>query len=449
MRPAPLLPTRLAALLLGALPLAAPAPAARADDTAAPAVADSRAAITAGNAFNPQVSLILTGQYRHDNADGAGAEVLEEAAGILHGVHFDEHGHGSGNGFALGESELVLSATVDPYFDARFIAAFDGHEAEVEEAWLQTRLLPHGLKLTAGKFLSGIGYQNAQHPHAWDFDDQALPYTALLGEHGLNDAGVQLTWLAPAPFYLLLGAEALQGNEQERFGALLEEEDALTVLTPAAGAIPDHKSGPRLVTAFAKAAPDLGDDHALQLGLSLARASQYQQLVDEDDSLAGDEFLLDGEQTLYGADVVYKFDGSGEKGAGDVKVVAEYLRLETDLDVAADGGAAPLATGARVQGVQDGWYVAATWGVAPRWTLGLRLDATGATNRLTTAGATTGLADTTRATVAVSWRPSEFSRLRLQGSRADVGNEDGSRTDLDTVLLTYTLSLGAHGAHAF
>lgn len=425
------------------------------DDAPAPGsaavVADSRAAVTAGSAFNPQVSLILTGHYRHDNAGGAGAEALEEAAGILHGVHFDGHGHGqgSGNGFALGESELVLSATVDPYFDARFIAAFDGHEAEVEEAWLQTRMLPQGLRLTAGKFLSGIGYQNAQHPHAWDFDDQALPYTALLGDHGLNDAGVQLTWLAPAPFYLLLGAEALQGNEQERFGALVAEEDGLTVLTPAAGGFPAPTSGPRLLTAFAKAAPDLGDDHALQLGVSVARARQAQQLVDEDDSVAGDEFLLDGTQTLYGADLVYKFDGRGGQGAGDVKVAAEYLRLETDLEVAADAGAAPLATGARVQGVQDGWYLAATWGVAPRWSLGLRLDASGGTNRLRAAGATTGLADTTRATLALAWKPSEFSRLRLQGSRADVGAEDGSRRDLDTVLLTYTLSLGAHGAHAF
>lgn len=447
MRPLPL-PTRLAALLLGALPLAA-----LADNglphTAAPA--DSRGAVTSGTAFNPQVSLILTGHYRHDNEGGAGPAQLEEAAGILHGVHFDEHGHATGNGFALGESELVLSATVDPYFDARFIAAFNGHgETELEEAWLQTRMLPHGLKLTAGKFLSGIGYQNAQHPHAWDFDDQALPYTALLGEHGLNDAGVQLTWLAPTPFYLLLGAEALQGNDQERFGTLIEEEDAETVLTPAAGGFPEHKDGPRLVTAFAKVAPELGDDHALQFGVSFARAGQYQQLVDEDDTVTGDEFFLDGRQTLYGADLVYKFDGQGEKGAGDVKVAAEYLRLETDLDVVADGGAAPpLVSGDRLRGEQDGWYVAATWGVAPRWSLGLRLDASGGTNTVTAAGATTGLEDSTRTTVALAWKPSEFSRLRLQGSRADIGNEDGSRTELDQVMLTYTLSLGAHGAHAF
>lgn len=448
MRPS-LLPTRLAALILGALPLTAVA-----DDgawhPAPPAAADNRGAVTSGSAFNPQVSLILTGHYRHDSEGGDGPGRLEEAAGILHGVHFGEHDHGGGNGFALGESELILAATVDPYFDARFIAAFTGHETEIEEAWLQTRMLPHGLRLTAGKFFSGIGYQNAQHPHAWDFDDQALPYTALLGEHGLNDAGVQLTWLAPAPFYLLLGAEALQGNDQERFGTLIEAEDAEILLAPAAGDFTEHQDGPRLVTVFAKLAPDLGDDHALQLGASVAHASQYQQLQDEDGTaLNGDELFLDGEQTLYGLEAVYKFDSAGEKGAGDIKVAAEYLRLETDLDVTADGGTALLASGDHVRGKQDGWYVSANWGIAPRWTLGLRLDGSGATNAVTVAGASTELADTTRSTLAIAWKPSEFSRLRLQGSRADIGNEDGSRRELDQVMLTYTLSLGAHGAHAF
>lgn len=446
-------PALLPALLLGALPLAALAdttPALSGDGRLAPAAADRRGAVTAGSAFNPQVSLILSGHYRRDDAGGDGPDALAEAAGILHGVHFDAHGHGSGNGFALGESELVLAATVDPYFDARFIAAFSAHEVEVEEAWLQTRLLPHGFKLTAGKFFSGIGYQNAQHPHAWDFDDQHLSHLALLGEHGLNDSGLQLTWLAPTPFYLLLGVEALQGNEQARFGTLIEAEDAQGVLTPASGDFVAHTAGPRLLTAFAKVAPDLGDDHALQLGVSFARASQFQQLQDEDAIAAsGDEVFLDGRQTLYGIDVVYKFDGRGAQGAGDLKLAAEYLRLETDLEVSADGGAAALLTGARVRGEQDGWYVAATWGLAPRWSLGLRLDGSGATNALRAGGASTELADTTRSTLALAWKPSEFSRLRLQAARADIGQEDGSRREVQQVLLSYTLALGAHGAHAF
>lgn len=439
MRPA-LPPRPLAALLLCVAPLSAT----HAQDTTA--------AVTSGTAFNPQISLILSGQYGLDNQGGEGAEIMEEAAGILHGTHFGEHGGHSGNGFRIGESELVLSATVDPYFDARFVGAFTGEgETEVEEAWLQTRMLPAGLKVKAGKFLSDIGYHNVQHPHAWDFDDQNLAYGALLGEHGLADAGVQLTWLAPAPFYLLLGAEALQGNHQERFGTVIDAEDAESVMTPAAGEFPEADNGPRLITAFIKAAPDLGDDHALQLGLSFARASQYQQLLDEDETaMSTDEYFLDGSQTLYGTDLVYKFDGKGEKGAGDFKLAAEYLLLEKDMTVTAIGSDPLLpAVGTAVSGEQDGYYVAASYGIAPRWTLGLRHDATGATNELSGAGATTAYGESSRWTVAVGFKPSEFSRVRLQAAKGKITDEAGDETELDQVLLTYTVSLGAHGAHPF
>lgn len=411
---------------------------------------DTSQALTAGSAFNPQISLILTGEYSHDNQHGGGAELIEEAAGILHGAHFHDQAHGRENGFNLGESELVLTATVDPYFDARFTAAFTQHEVEIEEAWLQTRRLPVGLKVKAGRFLSEIGYQNSQHPHTWDFSDQNLAYQTLLGEHGLIDTGLQLTWLAPTPFYLLLGMEALQGREQERFGALSEEEDAETVLNPAAGTLAEHESGPRLFTVFTKFGPDLGDAHALQFGLSYARADQFQQLIDEDESaLSGDEFGLDGDQQLYGADLVYKFDAAGARGQGDLKFAAEYLRLTKAMTVTAADTTAPVAAGDRVTGTQDGYYLQATYGIAPRWQLGVRYERSGDRNALNEAGSQLGFAASSRSTVALSFYPSEFSRLRLQAARGDIYDENGVGAGLEQILLSYTLSLGAHGAHRF
>ncbi len=83
---------------------------------------------------------------------------------------------------------------------------------ELEEVYGQTRRLLPGMTLRFGKFLSGFGYANRQHPHQWDFVDQALPY-ALLTAGGLNDTGVRLTWLPKLPFYAQLGVEALQGSE--------------------------------------------------------------------------------------------------------------------------------------------------------------------------------------------------------------------------------------------
>ena len=68
-----------------------------------------------------------------------------------------------------------------------------------------------------------FGYLNKKHEHQWEFADQNLPYLNLLGDHGLQDTGIQITWLPEWPVYTLLGAEILQGD-QERVGALVEDE---------------------------------------------------------------------------------------------------------------------------------------------------------------------------------------------------------------------------------
>lgn len=417
------------------------------------ALLTAQAALAAetGSSFNPQISLILDGSLYHDNQDGAGAERLAEMAGIGHGVHVGGHDHGGlENGFNLGESELVMSAVVDPYFDGKLTLTVSGDGAtELEEAWLQTRLLPAGLKLKMGKFLSGIGYGNSQHPHTWDFADPNLATQGILGDHGLMDSGVQLSWLPPTPFYLQIGAEALQGNDQERFGALIENADAAG-FTTLADPMPEHRGGPRLTTAFIKAAPDLGDAHALQLGLSYAKARQFQQLMDEDDTpQSTDEFALDGDQTLSAADLVYKFDSAGEFGSGDLKVAAEYLRLKKSMTVSAADATAPVVTGDRVSGTQDGYYLQATYGIAPRWQLGFRHDVNGSSNELVEAGTRIGFEASSRRSAALTFFPSEFSRLRLQVAQGDIYDEAGVKTALRQVFLQYTHSLGPHGAHAF
>jgi hypothetical protein len=307
------------------------------------AYAENNTMLSAASQFNPSISLILDGNYYHDNKKGAAGEYLEEIAGISHTVH-DAHahgGHGLEQGFNLGESELVISAVIDPYFDGKLTLAIDGEgTTELEEAWLQTRMLPAGFKVKMGKFLSDIGYLNNQHPHTWDFADQNLAYSSLLGEHGLMDTGVQLTWLAPTPFYALFGVEALQGSNQERFGALVDEELAHETIDEAnmLGSFSEHRAGPRINTVFAKFAPDLGTNHALQWGLSYAQAKQYQQLLDEDETAhSGDELALNGKQTLIGTDIVYKWDSAGQYGQGDFKVIAEYLKLKKDMSVVASG----------------------------------------------------------------------------------------------------------------
>jgi hypothetical protein len=158
-------------------------------------------ALDSGTAFNPQISVILDGNYYHDTIEGEGGSLVGRAfqpsggAAHSHG-HGDDHddgGHSHGapdNGFNFRTAEIAFSGTVDPYFDATLYLAVDGDgNVELEEGYFQTRGLPAGVRVKGGKFLSDFGYINKQHPHQWDFVDQNLPYLNLLGDHGLQDTG--------------------------------------------------------------------------------------------------------------------------------------------------------------------------------------------------------------------------------------------------------------------
>ena len=127
---------------------------------------------------------LLDGNYYEDGIDGKGATLVGEALQPSGGS-----GHAQGateNRFNFREAKIAFSATVDPYFDAHTYLAVDKDgNLDLEEAYLQTRSLPYGLRLKGGKFLSGFDYINRQHPHQWDFIDQNLAYLNLLGDHGL------------------------------------------------------------------------------------------------------------------------------------------------------------------------------------------------------------------------------------------------------------------------
>lgn len=456
--------------------IAAEAPAAA---SVPPTPTASSEAVTSSNLFNPQISVILDGVYYHDSMDGQGASLLGEAAGIHHvHAHDEEEGHAHGaldQGFNLRETEIAVSATVDPYFDAAaFLAISDDGDVELEEAFMSTRALPAGLQLKGGKFLSGIGYQNAKHPHQWDFVDQNLPYRNLLGDHGLADKGIQLTWQPETPWYTLVGIEVLQGD-QERFGATVgggddhahehdeeeheeeehhdedehdeDEEDHDHEHGESEHAeLDDVDDGPRLFTAFLKVAPEIGYNHDLQLGAFTAFARQHQEVHESGTEL---EHALEGDAWMWGVDTVYRYDSAGNYGAGDLKLQGEYLRQVKDLDLAYHLGNPDLA-GDQRKFTEDGFYLQGVYGVAPRWQLGLRYDTVGGTNKLESAGDTLREWDQSdRWSVALTWSPTEFSRLRLQGTTADIALSEGGSESFDQMYLQYVLSLGAHGAHSF
>ncbi len=372
---------------------------------------------------------------------GEAGEILEEADGF-HGAHAEEeHGHehgGMSQGFNLRETELAFKASVDAYFDvfALFAASEEGLEAE--EVYFQTRRLPGGFQLKGGKFLSGIGYANAQHPHQWDFVDQNLAYELLLGGHGLNEKGLQVNWIPKLPFYLRAGVELLQGENEkmsnyigpEEFPGQTEDDEPREL---------SYQSGPRLFTGFLKVGPNLGYASALQIGVSYASSNTHQEVHDHDGD-GNPEGVLDGTGELWGVDLVYKYDSPREYGAGDFVFQTEYLSRKRDLDI--------IGTPDTVVSRQDGAYFQAVYGLLPRLQLATRYDLAGLTNERVRAGVKTEYETSKRWTGALTFNPTEFSRIRAQYNRGEVF-VGGEKETYDQFFLQVQFSIGAHGAHKF
>jgi outer membrane receptor protein involved in Fe transport len=416
--------------------------------------------VSSGTAFNPAMSVIVDGAYYTDNVHGEAFEIIEEADGFAMGHgHNGDNGDGHGaleRGFNLREVEFAFSATVDPYFDAFVMFVFDGDEIELEEAFVTTRALPAGLQAKFGKFLSDVGYINKQHPHSWDFFDRPLVNELLFGDHGLQETGVQLTWLAPTAQYLRFGVEALQGETSGIANHIGEE-------APINGTerILEEASGPRLFTSFVKFAPDLGFDHALQVGASYGYASSFQNSEEHSTRFEDHE----GTASFWGVDGVYKYTPGGSVGGqGAIKLQGEYFYRKRDIDrrdvyFACHPAGIDCADPAAVWQIgdvaneqsfserQDGYYLQALYGLAPRWNTGLRVEQVGLTNR-TGRGGGESWDDSRRYSAVLSFMPTEFSRLRLQYSRGDIAVE-GERESFNQLFLQFQMSLGVHGAHTF
>ena len=368
-----------------------------------------------GNEFNPAISLILDGQYSSYSNDAEDYEIS--------GFPLDEEAGLTAEGFSLDESELNISANVDDQFygyaDIVFTDTEGETEVELEEAWFETLGLPSGFTIKGGKFLSGIGYHNAFHPHSWDFSDEPLAYRAMLGK-AYTDVGVQGRWVAPTDLFMTVGAEAFRGDSYPAIGSANDGTGAFSL--------------------FAKAGGDIGLSNSWKAGLSWLSYDVEDAGLDVEDG----NLLLNGDGDLYMAEFVWKWAPNGNARQRNFKFAAEYLHREEDGDADLDA----LGEAGKYDTDQDGFYVQGVYQFMPRWRVGLRYDWLSADNE------TPGITSPTpfdgddrepdRYTLMLDFANSEFSRLRLQVS------EDNSSDDSDTqFVLQYVLSIGAHGAHAF
>ncbi len=385
--------------------------------------------------FNPDVSAIVDMYYHADDSEKGISHILGEMSGFGH-THAggEHHHHGPDEGFNLRHLELQFSADVDSYFKGSAIAAIDLESAEMEEAVIETTCLPWGFKLKGGKFFSDFGYINAQHSHQWDFTDQPLIYKLCLGDHGLNDKGMQLSWLAPTPFYLLAGVEAFQGDGEAPLFAYDGEAP-----------LPAH-DGPRIGVGWLKFGPNLPGNHGLQLG-AFGAGGKVQEAHDGNGDGTEDHWL-DGNSTFLGADLVYKYNAPQAYGDGDFVLQGEYFSRRKDMALVGHDLVPQLVGNSKVDD-QDGYYVQAVYGFLPRWRGGLRWEQVGLTNDSDLPdGTSESYGSSYRTGAMLDFTPSEFSRLRLQVNQGSYETADG-KEDVTEVYLQWMISLGAHGAHKF
>ena len=316
------------------------------------------------------------------------------------GEEEEEEGHGHGeeslkSGFDLQEIELRFTAFADPYVKGDLTLAMHGASGiEVEEGYVVAQSLPRGLGLRAGKFFLPFGKQNRLHTHQFPFVEVPLVNREFLGPEGLNDIGVEVSYLLPLPWFSEIRVGAFEGSEEGPFRS--EKGEDLAYL---------GRWGHLW---------DLGSSTTLGLGGSYA---------------GGRNGVASGGLAQFvGGDLTIKWIPLRRAQYRGVTFQTEYLWSKVDeneyeYEAPTQGG---LVSHLQVR-------------MSRRWWLGGRLDALGLPKELEDDP------DQRRASVLLALVPSEFSALRFQYSAHQV--EDQETQHLFQVQFNFTI--GSHPAHAY
>lgn len=316
----------------------------------------------------------------------------------------------SRNGFNLQQLELAFGASVDPYFRFDGSLVFGESGVELEEAYATTLALPYRLQLRFGQMATRFGRLNATHPHTWDFVDQPLAIGRVFGAEGSRGLGVELSFLAPLPWFVELVLSATQAQGEGTARSFFGREDL-------------GVDGPEdvLVVTALKQFFELSEAWSLMVGASGAFGP----------NASG----RDNRTDVYGVDVYVKYRPVASPDAGFVALQTEWLyrRRQVPDDVLAD-----------VTGYGQLVYrFARRYAVAARYELGT--PARDRDGRVAPDPLDPGWSrDRSRVAANLTHYPTEFSRVRLQVSR-----DTGPRDPVWAAFLAAEVLIGAHGAHAF
>lgn len=322
----------------------------------------------------------------------------------------------TGVGFNLQQLELAIGASVDPYFrfDANLIFTLFG--VELEEAYGTTLMLPAGLQLRAGQFLTRFGRSNPTHLHAWRFVVQPLAMGKFFGGEGLRGLGVEVSQLLPLPWFAqwTLSTQNVAGGATGR--------------------------------SFLGSATDI--ESLLDLTLA-ARLEQFFELPGRVDMLWGlsgangpNSSGRNNRTDIYGTDILFKYALPSAGGAREIGWQTEALLRRRQAPGAAD---APTGTVLQDFGLYSELYYSPSlqWQYAGRYEY------------------VSGVArdyldpdwdqDRQRIATNVTYFPSHFSRLRLEYAIDVMPYRDEATVDqvVHMVFLQLELLTGAHGAHRY
>ncbi len=350
--------------------------------------------------FNPDLSVIL---------DVAAGWFSGEGEAISAGGHDPRK-----TGLTFQQLELSIGKAVDPYFRFDANLVFSQFGVEVEEAFATTLALPLNLQVRAGQFLTRFGRINATHPHTWAFIDQNFAITRLFGGEGNRGLGLELSWLMPLPWFaeLVVSVTDAAGESTARSFLGGGEFDIDSPL--------DFQATAALKQFFA-----LSDALSLNVGLSATSGP----------NATGN----DNRSDLYGLDFYLRWRPVSGAALRWISLEAEifWRRRQVPFDLIQDLNA----------------YAQIAWRLADRWSVAARYEWGGAA--FGSDGETTSrdwldsdwTRDRHRVSAAVTFHPSEFSRLRLQGARDHAPSLAPS--PVWSVFVAAEFFVGAHAAHPF
>jgi hypothetical protein len=290
------------------------------------------------------------------------------------------------------ESELGVQSIIDPYARGDFFLTFGESGVNLEEGYITFTALPGGFVAKGGKFRGDFGKVNTLHNHVLPWIDRPLVTDRLVGgEDGIDDAGLSVTRILPAPKGIFLEgtAQVFRGDSDDIFKS--SRRGDVSVL--------GHLRGYR----------DITDQTNVDLGISYARGHND----------LGSAFLTD----LYGIDATLRWTPLRRTIYHNFVGRAEFVWSHRDQ--------LPLTQRA------FGFFTSGDYRLNRRWTVGGRLDRSGRAHA-------TNMIDEGLSGVLTYW-PSEFSQVR--GQYRFTHFAEG--LDGNELLFQFIFVLGAHGAHPF